>query len=357
MPREAASALVGPLPLSSAALHLAHRVMDAADAQRARDAAMIRALRAKLAMQAAVIRAQADASAHDRALFEQASAIAQIGLWECDLSSERLRWSDGVYDIFEFPRGSRPSRAETLTCYTEDARRSLVAIRAEAIARRSGFTHEAEIVGRQGSRRWIRITASVACRNDVPVRLFGLKQDITDEKLRADRTRYMAEVDSLTGLANRAVFQARLSEMRAAGTLLIIDLDGFKQINDTHGHAAGDVCLQEAARRLRETCRDADLVARIGGDEFAVLVGSDPNGCLGETLGQRIVAEMRKPFSRGSTCFRFGASVGIAQAVGSVADVFLRADAALYAAKAAGRGTVRSAASPAPPAREPSSAA
>ncbi|MCJ2036712.1 GGDEF domain-containing protein [Methylobacterium sp. J-068] len=342
----------GPLGLPLAAVHLAHRVMDAAAIRQASDAAIIRGLRAESAAraeivraQAALIRSQADALAHDRTVFEQASSAAQIGLWECDLPSETLRWSGGVYDIFEFPRGSVPTRSETLDCYTEDARRTLVAVRADAIARQSSFALDTEIVGRRGGRRWIRITATVECRNRVPVRIFGLKQDITVEKLHADRTRYLAEFDVMTGLANRAVFQSHLENVRASDGLLLVDLDGFKGINDTHGHPVGDACLREAARRLGETCRDADLVARIGGDEFAVLIRDDPEGVLCEALGQRIVAAMRAPLTHGSECLRFGASVGIAQMGHSTpADLFLRADAALYAAKAAGRGTVRIAA-------------
>lgn len=316
--------------------------MDAAESRRACDAATIAALRAELALRAATIRTQAGQIAQIQSTFDRAASAARIGFWECDLASETLRWSGTVYDLFEFPRGLIPSRTETLDCYPDGARDRLVAIREEAIARRSSFTLDTEIVGRRGARRWIRITATVECAGDVPVRIFGLKQDITEEKLRADRSRSLAESDFLTGLANRAAFHLRLTALCATGTLLLIDLDGFKAINDTHGHTAGDACLKAAAGRIVEACLGADLVARIGGDEFAVLVVGDPDGRIGERFGQRIVAAMRAPFRYGAESLGFGASVGIARAADSApADLFLRADSALYAAKAAGRGRVR----------------
>ncbi|MGU3360582.1 diguanylate cyclase domain-containing protein [Methylobacterium sp. M6A4_1b] len=331
--------------LASAALRVATHAVDAAAAQRWHDTATILALRGELAAQAALIQRQADALADRTRVFERASAEAGIGLWHCDLPSETLSWSGGVYDLFEFPRGSALIRRNTLACYTAEARRQLEAVRAEAIGRRSSFTLESEIVARRGSRRWIRITATVEAEGGVPVRLFGFKQDITKQKLLADRTRRLAEFDGMTGLANRTVFDGRLAELSETGALMLVDLDGFKAINDTHGHAVGDACLREAARRLREICHEADLVARIGGDEFAVLLRREADAALCEALGRRIVAALHEPVLHGGRRLRFGASVGIARAAWSApADLFSDADAALYAAKAAGRGTLRMAA-------------
>jgi diguanylate cyclase (GGDEF)-like protein len=337
-----------PLPLSrrgrlaSAALRLAAHAVDAAVAQRGRDTATIFALRAELSTQAARLQRRADALADTTRLFEAASAEARIGLWQCDLTTGALRWSAGVHDLFEFPHDCVPSRAAALACYTAEARRHLDAVRAEAIARGSSFALDSEIVGRRGSRRWIRITASVEARDGVPVRLFGFKQDITEQTLLAERMRHRAEFDCMTGLANRSVFEGRLAELPETGALVLVDLDGFKAINDTHGHAVGDACLQEAARRLREVCHGADLVARIGGDEFAVLLGAGTDAALCEGLGRRIVAALREPFHHRGLHLRLGASVGVARAAGAEpGDLFGRADTALYAAKAAGRGTLR----------------
>jgi len=313
---------------------------------RAADAAMIERLRAELDAHAATIRDQATALAHARKIFERASAAARIGVWECTLPDERLTWTDMVYDIFDLPRGVPPDRRQILTCYEEDSVKALHALRAKAIAERGGFSLDAEITTLKGRRRWIRITATVECEDGVPVRIFGMKQDITEEKKVWDRTRYLAEFDGMTGLANRIQFQSRLAELErpghAIGALLLVDLDGFKQVNDSFGHAVGDECLKQAAARLKAVCGDADLVARFGGDEFAVLLGRQLNyGAVAELAG-RIVLAMRQPVEVDGRALAFGASVGIGRADGcTAADLFGRADLALYAAKAAGRNTFR----------------
>jgi diguanylate cyclase (GGDEF)-like protein len=311
---------------------------------------VIRRLRTERDAQAALIREQAASLAHSRKTFQRASEAARIGVWECTLPDETLTWTDVVYDLFDLPRGAPLDRSRIVECYTEASQVKLKTLRDRAIAERSGFHLDAEIVTFQGRRRWLRLTATVECEDGRPVRIFGMKQDITEEKLLADRTRYLADFDAMTGLANRSQFQARLGElddhpvglMPSIGALLLIDLDGFKQVNDTFGHACGDACLREAARRLSEICRDADLVARIGGDEFAVLVGGQLDRRATGALADRIVEAMRRPIRSGGHMFRIGASVGIAlSGACNASELFNRADSALYAAKAAGRGTFR----------------
>jgi len=276
---------------------------------------------------------------HSRKIFSRASEAARIGVWECTLPDEALSWTDVVYDLFDLPRGSEINRPMILACYTDASREALTTARNRAIAERGGFTLDAEIVTLQGRRRWIRLTATVECESGIPVRIFGMKQDITEERLLLERTRYLAEFDVMTGLANRSQFQARLS---SAGALLLVDLDGFKLINDTYGHAVGDDCLREAARRLSDVCRNTALVARIGGDEFAVLLDGDPNDTALDAQAAGIIAALARRFDADGRSITFGASVGIARADGCDADdLFARADAALYAAKAKGRNTFR----------------
>ena len=133
------------------------------------------------------------------------------------------------------------------------------------------------------------------------MRLFGMKQDITTERHLLDRLRELAETDALTGLANRGVLQARLeaAALDAAAAppsaLLLVDLDGFKQINDTFGHSAGDDCLKEVAARLRSTCADDSLIARLGGDEFAIVIEA---GMARRDIDERVltlIGAMRRP--------------------------------------------------------------
>ncbi|QPC91797.1 diguanylate cyclase domain-containing protein [Mesorhizobium sp. INR15] len=311
--------------------------------ERQRDAATIARLKAELEAQAAVISRQTVSLAHSRKIFDRASAAARIGVWECSLPDEQLRWTDVVFDLFDLPRGAMPDRKLTLECYPPESRKALETLRSRAIAERNGFTLDAEITTFAGRSRWIRITATVECENDIPVRIFGMKQDITEEKLVSDRMRYLAEFDVMTGLANRGQFQARLADpAKAPGALLLIDLDGFKGINDTHGHVAGDDCLKEAAQRLAGVCAEAELVVRVGGDEFAVLLGPHHHRGAVAELARAIIETMGRPVSVRGKPLKLGASVGIAFAeVGASCDLFMKADTALYAAKADGRNTFR----------------
>jgi diguanylate cyclase (GGDEF)-like protein len=153
---------------------------------------------------------------------------------------------------------------------------------------------------------------------------------------------HMANHDSLTGLPNRRHFDRTLRATLQAGhdcAVMLLDLDKFKRINDIHGHAAGDEFLVVVASRLRGELRAQDLPARLGGDEFAVLVCGPASGVAAETLAERIVATMAKPFALANGVVQSGASVGIAASTlhGGDPDVLMeRADEAMYTAKAAG---------------------
>ena len=281
-------------------------------------------------------------------LHEQALRLARMGAWECDLADERLIWTDGVYDLFGLSVGAPLRRGAIVDLYADASRREMEAMRAAALRTGQGFSLDAEIRTPRGECRWIRIAADVACEQGRAVRLFGYKQDVTAERAAWARLRARAEHDPLTGLANRGVFEARSRELASgligASALVLIDLDHFKAINDGLGHAAGDACLREVARRLARTFEDAVLIARLGGDEFAVL--------LPASLGPAQVAErltrasraLARPLALSGRCLRAGASMGatlVRRSGGPAPDLFAEADAALYAAKAAGRNTVR----------------
>ncbi|MCA0048069.1 diguanylate cyclase [Mesorhizobium sp. B283B1A] len=309
------------------------------------DAATIARLKAEVAAQAALIARQDVSLAHSRKIFDRASVAARIGVWECSLPDEQLTWTDVVYDLFDLPRGSVLDRKAALECYPQSSRKVLETMRGRAIEERGGFTLDAEITTFAGRSRWIRITATVECEEGVPVRIFGMKQDITEEKILSDRMRYLAEFDAMPGLANRGRFQARLAhadESRALGALLLVDLDGFKAVNDTFGHVVGDECLKAAAERLAGGCGEAELVARVGGDEFAVLLGPHLDRSAVSSVARRLIEVMGKPLAVRGQSLRLGASIGIAFTdAGPPCDLFQHADTALYAAKAAGRNTFR----------------
>jgi diguanylate cyclase (GGDEF)-like protein len=288
-----------------------------------------------------------EASARSRDIFERASAAGRLGVWECDLSTETLSWSCGTYDIFGIPRLLPLVRKQALVCYPAQSLKTLEAARAPAIERRQGFSLDAEIVTPQGKRRWIRISAAVECAGDRAIRLFGVKQDVTEERAQSERLHYLAAIDALTDLANESQFQTRLAAACEAdvirpGFLLLVDLDDFGQVNDAHGHVAGDLCLKNAAERLAEACGGTSFVARLGRDEFAVLLYPEGSVTRVNMMAARIVRSMGQPFDCDGHSFKIGASIGIAAIDGrSAYEVSQRAEAALRAAKTAGRNTYR----------------
>lgn len=183
-------------------------------------------------------------------------------------------------------------------------------------------------------------------------------QNEVEERRRAEaKALHQAFHDPLTDLPNRAHFYAQLEAALAENAndigLIYLDLDGFKQVNDLHGHAAGDALLCAVAGRLRHGFRADDLVARLGGDEFAVLLRSLPteSGAFELRLAQEAVDQLGRPFSldrAGGDALqvRIGASAGLAfgaHAGTSVDALVAAADAAMYAAKHAGKGQVREA--------------
>ncbi len=178
-----------------------------------------------------------------------------------------------------------------------------------------------------------------------PLAILESHTDITARKDAEARLRHEASHDALTGLPNRALFLDRLGATlaqgragRPSGAVFLLDLDGFKPVNDTHGHEAGDVVLREVGARLRHTSRPPDTVARLGGDEFAlVLPDTDRAGAV--RMAQRIIAALRVPIALGERTVRVGASLGIALAPehGTEARTLLRAaDQAMYRAKRGG---------------------
>jgi len=172
----------------------------------------------------------------------------------------------------------------------------------------------------------------------------GVVADVTEQVLAQDRLQQLAHTDSLTGLANRFTLHEALRAALDGDTLvalLALDLDHFKVVNDTLGHAAGDKLLQTVAARLLSCSRGGDLIARLGGDEFAVLVRDAGAPVDVEALAQCLIRQLEQPVELEGRSMRASASVGIARradALASADDLLVHADIALYAAKKAGRG-------------------
>jgi len=179
----------------------------------------------------------------------------------------------------------------------------------------------------------------------------GSARDITERKATEERIRRSANYDSLTGLPNRSLFLDRLEHevKHAARTglplaLLFIDLDGFKEVNDRLGHAAGDELLRQAAQRIHACVRDTDTVARLGGDEFTVILTDVTQAAHIDVLAQEILDALNKPFALMHAQASISGSIGITLAPqdGVSPDALVRnADLAMYVAKNAGRNGYR----------------
>jgi diguanylate cyclase (GGDEF)-like protein len=175
--------------------------------------------------------------------------------------------------------------------------------------------------------------------------------DVTERKTAEERTRHVALHDGLTQLINRTAFNERLQEatMQAAIdqselALFYLDLDHFKEVNDTRGHDVGDRVLAEAAQRMRNVIRSGDTLARVGGDEFAVILPflDRPESAI--ALAQRLIAALDKPFLIDDGASKIGVSIGIAlfpEHGATIDDLLRHADEALYDAKRSGRSTYR----------------
>jgi len=177
-------------------------------------------------------------------------------------------------------------------------------------------------------------------------------EDITDRAQSERRIAYMAQHDILTGLANRALFAEKFDEISkrhnrhgAGFSLLMLDLDRFKAVNDTLGHSAGDLLLKEVAKRLQSSLRETDILARLGGDEFAIIQeGEVEQRAAAVTVALKIIDLLEKPFDLDGQQVSIGISIGIAFAPEHGEDpdqLMKRADIALYAAKGAGRNDYR----------------
>lgn len=199
-------------------------------------------------------------------------------------------------------------------------------------------------------RRWWQLTAKPLLNaNNKHIGWRGVGSDVTHKHNAEAEMRRLANVDDLTGLTNRHHFNIHLEEIRRNHTqqtyaLFFLDLDNFKNVNDSLGHGVGDRVLKTIAKRLQQTIRSKDLLARLGGDEFALVSYGDDSASKASQLAQRLLDAFTEPCVIDGLSLQIGCSIGIALAPehGRDPETLLKnADMALYAAKAAGRNTFR----------------
>ena len=278
-----------------------------------------------------------------RAVFQHSA----LGIARLDRNARVLDANAAFERFFDRSLAERKGRPIGEFAAAEDSA-SIVAMVAEASGGcEQSATREARFVRPDGRVSWGSLMLSCATgKRDLG--LIAVVQDVSERKALEAELLHQAFHDSLTGLANRALFRDRVEHALTHGPregervgVLFIDLDDFKSINDTQGHAAGDLVLQRVASALLSATRGCDTVSRLGGDEFAVLLERLSHHEGPEVAAQRIVNALARPIETGSgRTVTVGASIGIAvQKCGDGQDDVLRnADVALYEAKTRARG-------------------
>ena len=207
-------------------------------------------------------------------------------------------------------------------------------------------------IAKDGSSRWLENHCSaVRDRDGKLLAIEGLLTDVTERRRAQERIAQLARTDPLTGVANRITFTERLRQAFAGSqrgahpfAVLYLDLDRFKEINDSLGHHAGDLLLQQVAHRLQAATRQIDVVARLGGDEFAIVQSELMESASAGALADKLIELITAPYRIEGSELRVGVSIGIStySAEARSPDVLLaQADQALYRAKQAGRGRYR----------------
>ncbi len=301
-------------------------------------------------------------------LLLMAEEMAHVGHWRLDLVEHTMTWSDEVFRIHGLPVGGGPPPYDSaIDFYHPEDRDQVRALVERAIAEQKPYTIAGLRFRRaDGEERIVESKGNPELdRDGNVVAVFGIMRDVTHAwraakileqqaarlRQQTDRLRSLASFDQLTGLPNRHQFgehleqaldRVRLKEGRLG--LLYLDLDGFKDINDTLGHSAGDTLLSMAAQRLLACVREVDMVARMGGDEFTVILEGVQDAERAKCVARRILEGLTEPFPLQGRLVHVAASIGITvypEDATSSEDLLRNADTAMYRAKELGRNRLK----------------
>nr|QIG93336.1 EAL domain-containing protein [Bradyrhizobium sp. 6(2017)] len=281
---------------------------------------------------------------------EEAHRLGKIGTWSYRLDIGRTVWAPELYQLLGFEPDAFEPTIENMRPYflDGDADRFREVQKRVLRSRRTEAT-DLRMLHADGTARDLAVICKAEVAHDKVIGIIGTVQDVTERKEAERQLEQLAYTDPLTGLANRALFKRRLADLiegcaleGRSGALLLIDLDRFKEVNDSLGHAAGDELLIRVAAVLRQDLGPRAFIARLGGDEFAVLAeGCGMSDAALTGLADRLIAKLSGPVDLTEGEAFVGATIGIARLPehGAAAESAVRnADLALYMAKEAGRG-------------------
>jgi diguanylate cyclase (GGDEF)-like protein/PAS domain S-box-containing protein len=269
-----------------------------------------------------------------RSLVQYSSDITMI----FDAANRVTYASPALQSVLGYSPASALGREGWSLVHPEDAPAGKDMLAQLADRPREAATWHTRVRDHGGTWRWFEVTCTNLLGDPTVNGLVINAHDIHDARQYQDELRYQASHDPLTRLPNRTLFNERIAAARDGdlGAVLLIDLDGFKAVNDTFGHHVGDALLVATAERLRAHVRPNDTVARLGGDEFAILL-PDGTGPIAQEVAGRITAAFADPIAVEGHRLEVGASVGLA--FGPLDDPALlrHADSAMYAAKRRGK--------------------
>jgi diguanylate cyclase (GGDEF)-like protein/PAS domain S-box-containing protein len=278
---------------------------------------------------------------------------AQMGIWYWECETDRFLHSEGLSVLFG-GRAADPMshyRVFQQRLHAED-RELLEATMRHAIRRGTDFQIDYRVVWPDGSTHWLTNRGQIhRDANGRAQRVIGVAMDITDRKLAEQRIAHMAHHDALTGLPNRVLLRDRIQQAIAHAhregaqlAVLFLDLDRFKTINDSLGHQLGDRLLQAVASRILVCVREGDTVARVGGDEFVIVIPGVSSSADASAVGAKVLEVLASAFHLAGNDLHVSGSVGISlyPSDGADAETLMRnADTAMYHAKDSGRGKLQ----------------
>ncbi|WP_373492421.1 putative bifunctional diguanylate cyclase/phosphodiesterase [Parasphingorhabdus sp.] len=276
-------------------------------------------------------------------VFKQAEKIAKIGSWEWDLETHELTWSEEAFAIFGAPKNAPMSIEETFLFYAKEDQQRVMASVANINNHQESFEFEAGLNAADGTFKRVKAMGEyLEADQQTPARLVGIIQDITESHHTRLALQRAADRDALTDLYNRNALdrflQDTLGTLKKTGSnafLLMLDLDGFKDINDTFGHLIGDVFLEKISSRIVDALPEGAIVARWGGDEFVILTTPDISLDAAKQFGDEILLSVERQFEISGRKMGVSATCGLVEIdERSIArEIIRKADLALYHGK------------------------
>jgi len=273
------------------------------------------------------------------------------GVWDWDMVTDKVFRSARWKEIYGYTNNEIEDTASAgrMLVHPDDLMHQIEDTQDYLRGKKNVYVSEFRLLCKDGTWKWTLSRGMVISRSldGKPLRMIGTHTDISERKNSENQLLQLAHYDQITNLPNRVLFLDRFQQVLTNAhrhnqpvTLMYLDLDRFKEVNDTLGHDMGDILLKEVAERLMKCVRADDIVARMGGDEFTVILNNVNHQINTERITQSILDKLTEPFNLGGEVVYISASIGISvyPANGTEVDALLKnADQAMYFAKQSGR--------------------